>query len=135
MNNPETVSEAYVKWLEDQNIATFNVDLFLNQVNDKAPDTCYWVKTSGGNTVRVLATGEKVKQYAIETDYRSMSGKEVERKLFALEELLNTPGCFELEGFEVYNISASQYPNDADLDNEDRRQGFVLANIQIYKKG
>lgn len=134
MNNPETVSESFIKFLEDQSIATFGVDLFLSQVPDDAPDTCYWILTSGGATIQKLKTGEKVKQYFTSINYRSDKAKNIERDLFNLEELLNCAECVQLEGFEVIEIEATQFPSDEDLDNEDRRVGLLQANIKIKKE-
>ncbi len=133
MNNPETVSESFIKYLEDQSIATFGTDLYANQVPDDAPDVCYWVITSGGSTIQTLGTGERVKQYFVSVYYRSNSGRDVEKKLFTLEELLNCSDCVELEGFEILNMQASQYPSDIDLDNEERRLGLLQATVQLYK--
>lgn len=130
----ETVSDAFVEFLQNQGIATLDVDIYISQVPDDAPDTTYWITTSGGNTVLKLVTGEKVKQYFISVFYRSTSAREIERKLFNLEELLNCAECVTLTGFEVYEIGATQFPSDQDLDSEDRRVGFLQANIKIYKK-
>jgi hypothetical protein len=134
MNNPETVSEAFIKFLEDQAIATFGTNLFLSQVPLTAPDTCYWVLTNGGAIIQRLSTGEKVKQYFVSVYHRSPKAKNLERDLFSLEELLNCVNCVQLEGFEVLEIEATQFPSDDDLDNEDRRVGLLQANIKIYKK-
>jgi hypothetical protein len=134
MINPETVSEAFIKWLEDENIGTFDTDIYLNQVPLKAPDTCYWIITSGGDVIQKLRTGEKVKQYFILVNYRSPKGKLVEKNLFKLEELLNCAECITLEGFEVLEVEATQFPSDSDLDDETRRVGLLQANIKIYKK-
>lgn len=134
MIDVQTVSEAFIKFLEDEGIATFETDIFLNQVPDTAPDTCYWIITSGGSPIQRLQSGEKVKQYFVSVNYRSNKNKNVERKLFELEVLLNSPDCLELEGFEVIRVEATQFPSDQDLDNEERRVGFIQANIQIYKK-
>lgn len=130
-----TVSESFIAWLETTSLdATFGTNLYLGQVPDDAPDTCFWVITSGGNPISKNRTGEKVKQYFISVYYRSTSTKAVERKLFELEELLNCANCVELENFETLEIEASQFPTDTDFDNEERRVGFVQANIKIYKK-
>lgn len=134
MNNPETVSESFIQWLEDENIGTFNTDLYLSQVPDTAPDACYWVLTSGGGAIQKLQTGEKVKQYFMSVYYRSNKAKDVERNLFKLEELLNCNDCINLEGFEVVEVEATQFPSDTDIDNEERRVGLLQANIKIYKK-
>ena len=134
MNNPETVTEAFIQWLEQEGIGTFGTDIYSPQIPEDAPDAAYWLQTAGGGVVLTLATGEKVKQYFVTINYRSRKGKEVERKLFDLENLINKPQCLKLTGFEVYEVSATQFPVDNDLDDEDRRIGFVQANIQIYKK-
>ena len=134
MNNPETVSESFIKWLEDENIGTFGTDIYLSQVPEEAPDTCYWVITNGGSPISKNRTGERVKQYFTSIYYRSTKAKTVERNLFALENLINAPGCLQLEGFEVIEFEASQFPQDDDIDNEQLRVGLLQVNIQIYKK-
>lgn len=134
MIDPKTVSEAFVKFLEERSIGTYSTDLFISQVPIDAPDTCYWIVTSGGATIQKLKTGEKVKQYFITINYRSDKAKNIERDLFDLEELLNCQECVELEGFEVVEVEANQFPSDADIDNTDRRVGLLQANIKIYKK-
>src|SRR6266699_6883176 len=116
MVNPETVSESFILWLENQNVATFNDDLYLNQVPDSAQDKCFWVITSGGGTVQKLKTGERMQQYFISLYYRSSSGRDVERTLSAVAELVDTPTCFQLEGFETIEADATQYPSDNDVD-------------------
>lgn len=134
MNNPETVTESFIKWLEDESIATFDQDLFFSQVPDKAPDACYWVLTNGGATIQKLPTGEKVKQYFVSVYRRSKSARQVERDLFKIEGLLNCNDCINLDGFEVVEVEVTQYPSDSDIDNEELRIGLLQANIKIYKK-
>jgi len=134
MINPETVSESFVAWLETQNIGVFNTDLYLNQVPDEAPDRCFWVLTSGGAPLQKNRTGEKIQQYFCSVYFRSNKGKEVEKELFKLEQLLNQSGCLQLDGFETIEVEANQYPSDTDFDSEDRRVGMLQANIKIYKK-
>lgn len=133
MNNPETVSESFIKWLEDENIGTFGTDIYLSQVPLDAPNTCYWVLTNGGSPISKNRTGEKIKQYFVSVYYRSTKSKDVERNLFTLEGLINAPGCLQLEGFEVIEIESSQFPSDTDIDNEQLRVGLLQATIQIYK--
>lgn len=133
MNNPETVSESFIKWLEDNSVAAFGIDLYLSQVPLEAPDKCYWVLTNGGSPISNNGTGEKVKQYFVSVYLRSNKAKDVERDLFALENLINAPGCLQLEGFEVIEIEATTYPTDVDLDNEQLRVGMLQVNIQVYK--
>lgn len=128
-----TISEAFMEFLEAQEIGTRGVDLFLNQVDQKAPDNCWWVVTSGGAPIMKLRTGEKVKQYFISINHRNLSGEQLEKKLFALEELLNSSHCVQLTGFEVVEVEAQGFPSDEDLSSEERRIGFLQANIKIYK--
>lgn len=130
----QTVTEAFVSWLQTENIATLNEDLYISQVPDTAPDTTYWIVTAGGSPISKLGTGEQIKQYFLSVYYRSLSSRDVGRKLFRLEELLNCASCVELPNYEVYEISAQQFPTDTDVDNEERRVGFLQANIKIYKK-
>ena len=132
--NVDTISESFCEFLENEGVAVRNTDLFLNQVPEDAPDATYWVTSSGGNPIMKLRTGEKVKQYFVDIYYRSTSGKDVEKNLFALEELLNCTACVSLTGFEVIEIEAQTFSQDADMDNEERRIGFLQANIKIYKK-
>jgi hypothetical protein len=131
----KTVSEAFIEFLQNKGIATFGTDLFLNQVPSSlaTQDSLYWIITSGGGPIQTLRTGEKVKQYYISVYYRSRSNKDVEHKLFELEELLNCTECVQLTGFDVIYISAEQFPSDTDLDDEERRVGFLQATIRVYK--
>lgn len=132
--NPETVSESFINYLEAQGYGTWGTSLFLGKVPQDAPDTCYWVITSGGDPIQKLRSGETVKQYFVAVNFRSTKSKDVERNLFKLEELLNCESCVDLQGFEVLEIEASGFPVDTDLDNEERDTGFVQANIKTYKK-
>jgi hypothetical protein len=130
----DTVSEAFIQFLQDQGFGTFGTDLYLGQVPDDAQDVVYWVVTTGGSPIQKLRSGEKVKQYFITVNYRGNQTKEVEKKLFELEELLNCTECVNLEDFDVIEIEATQFPTDVDMDSEERRVGFVQANVKLYKR-
>lgn len=132
--NVETISEAFVEYLENEGVGTFGQNIFISQVPDSAPDQTFWTVTSGGTPIAKMRTGEQMKQYFILLYYRSPSAKDVERTLFRLEEKLNCASCVELTGFEVYDIECSQFPVDNDIDDESRKVGFLQANIKIYKK-
>lgn len=134
ITNIETVTEAFVEFLETEGYGVFNADLFLGQVPLSAPDEAFWVISSGGNPIQKLATGEMLKQYFISVYYRSRSKEDVEKKMFALEELLNCAPCVQLTGFEVHEITAQNFGSDEDLDDARRRVGMLQANIKIYKK-
>lgn len=129
---PETVSEAFIKWMEDNGYGTYNTDIFLNQIDDDAPDNAWRLTTGGGDVTARLVTAQNRKQYITQVFYRNTSGKAVERRLFELETQLNTPECFTVDGFEVYSIESTM-TEDADKDVENRRQGLLTVTIEIYK--
>lgn len=131
----QTVSEAFVEWLQDNGYGVFGQNLFLGQVPQDAPDAVFWVITSGGSPIQKLPSGGAVKQYFISLYYRDDREVNIERTLFAIEELLNCSSCINLTGLQVYDVQSSQFPTDQDIDKEERRIGFLQANIKIYKNG
>lgn len=136
MTDPETLSEAFVKFLEENDIATFGQDLFMNKVpsSKKTLKSVYWILTSGGNPIGKSVTGETKQLFAITINYRDRKSRDVERKLFQLSEFLQTPGCVQLDGFETIDISVAQFPAQDDQDAEGRSMGILRVNIQIYKR-
>ena len=137
MTNPETLSEAFIKFLEEKDIATFGQDLFLNEVpssNDTQTESVYWILTSGGNPISKLRTGELVRMHAITINFRAIKNEDVEKKLHRLAELLQQPDCIQLDGFETIDVSVSQFPAQEDLDIENRKRGMLRLTIQTYKR-
>ena len=137
MTNPETLSEAFIKFLEEKDIATFGQDLFLNEVpssNDTQTESVYWIRTSGGNPISKLRTGELVRMHAITINFRAIKNEDVEKKLHRLAELLQQPDCIQLDGFETIDVSVSQFPAQEDLDIENRKRGMLRLTIQTYKR-
>ena len=137
MTNPETLSEAFIKFLEEKDIATFGQDLFLNEVpssNDTQTESVYWILTSGGNPISKLRTGELVRMHAITINFRAIKNEDVEKKLHRLAELLQQPDCIQLDGFETIDVSVSQFPAQEDLDIENRNRGMLRLTIQTYKR-
>jgi hypothetical protein len=136
IQNVETLSQAFVEFLEEKDVATFGQDLYINRVPDstKTQDSIYWILTSGGAPISKLRTGEVLKLHAISIYYRSNSNEDVERTLHKLEQLLSCANCLQLTGFEVVDLEISQYPATQDLDSEDREVGLLQINIKTYKK-
>ena len=134
MIDTQTVGEAFIKFLEDKNIATFNEDLFLNQLPQDAPDEAWLVIVSGGSPELVTADGGMIKVYTFNVYRRSLVGKEVERELFSLEEDLNCTPCVNLEGFETIYSRATNFAQDIDLENTNRRIGLLQAQIRLFKE-
>lgn len=129
-----TVGEAFVKFLQDKGIGTFNEDLYLNQLPQDAPDNSWLVVVGGGNPDVVTLDGGMVKVYTLNIYHRSLVGKEVERELFSLEEDLNCTSCVNLEGFETIYSRATNFAQDEDFDNENRRIGLLQATIRLFKQ-
>lgn len=134
MIDAQTVGEAFVKFLETQIDATFGTDLFLGEVPLDAPDKAWLVLVSGGSPERVTVDGGMLKLYTFNIYHRSLAGKEIERELFSLEELLNCSTCVNLEGFETIYSRATQFSQDTDLANEQRRIGTLQAQVRLYKQ-
>jgi hypothetical protein len=134
---PTTVSESFVKWMEDNSYGAFGESIFLNQIpdfdaNQQPIDNAFWVITAGGDVRSNLVTAQNIKQYSIQVFCRNVSSEEVEHKLYQLETQVNTRGSFTIDGFEIYSIESSM-SNDNDMDAENRRQGSLVVGIEIYK--
>lgn len=131
MMTPTTVSESFIKWMEDNGYGTFGTDIFLNQIPENAPDNAFWVVTAGGDVTSRLVTPQSIQQFSTQIFYRNVSGAEVEHKLFGLNQKVNARGSFEIDGFDLYVIEATM-PEDNDRDAENRRQAALVVSIQIY---
>lgn len=134
MIDAQTVGEAFVKFLEEKIPATFGEDLFLGEIPLDAGDSVWLVLVSGGDPEMVTADGGMLKRYTFNIYHRSLAGKEIERKLFSLEEILNCSTCVNLEGFETIYSRATQFSQDIDLTNEQRRIGTLQAQVRLYKQ-
>lgn len=134
MIDTQTVGEAFIKFLEENDIGTFNQDLYLGMLPLDAPDEAWLVVVTGGSPELVTADGGMMKLYTFSIYRRSLAGKEIERSLFSLEEKLNCSTCVNLEGFETIYSRATQFAQDMDLENENRRIGLLQAQIRLYKE-
>ena len=134
MIDTQTVGEAFVKFLEDKGFGTFGTDLYLGQLPLDAPDEAWLVIVTGGSPDMVTADGGMLKIYTFNIYRRSLAGKEIERSLFSLEEKLNCSTCVNLEGFETIYSRATQFAQDMDLENENRRIGLLQAQVRLYKE-
>lgn len=134
MIDTQTVGEAFIKFLETEGIGTFNTDLYLGQLPLKAPDEAWLVVVAGGSPELVTADGGMLKVYTFNIYRRSLAGKEIERSLFGLEEKLNCSTCVNLDGFETIYSRATQFAQDTDLENENRRIGVLQAQVRLYKQ-
>lgn len=134
MIDTQTVGEAFVKFLEFKGIGSFGVDLFLGDIPLEAPDDAWLVVVGGGNPEMVTLDHAMIKVYTFNIYHRSLAGKEIERTLFSLEEDLNDANCVQLEGFETIYSRATQFAQDIDFENEDRRIGLLQAQVKLFKQ-
>lgn len=134
MMDIQTVGEAFVAFLEDKGIGTFGTDLFLGELPLEAPDDAWLVVVGGGNPEVVTLDGGMIKLYTFNIYHRSLAGKEIERELFSLEEDLNCDTCVNLEGFETIYSRATNFSQDIDLTNENRRIGLLQAQVRLFKE-
>ena len=131
--NTKTVGESFVKFLQSKGYGTFGVDLFLGELPIEAPDKAWLVVVSGGNPELVTLDGGMMKIYTFNVYRRALAGKEIEHDLFSLEEKLNCAECVDLDGFGLIYTRATQFSQDIDLENENRRIGLVQAQMRLYK--
>lgn len=134
MMDIKTVGEAFIKFLENKNVGSFGIDLFLGELPLEAPDDAWLVVVSGGNPDTVTLDGSMIKVYTLNIYHRSLAGKEIERTLFSLEEDLNCATCVNLDGFETIYSRATQFAQDIDLENENRRIGLLQAQVRLFKQ-
>lgn len=134
MIDTQTVGEAFVKFLEDKDIGTFGEDLYLGELPLSAPDDSWLVVVSGGNPDLVTADGSMIKLYTFNIYHRSLAGKDIERSLFSLEEELNCTTCVNLDGFETIYSRATNFAQDIDLENDQRRIGLLQAQVRLFKQ-
>lgn len=130
----QTVGEAFIKFLQDKGIGTFGTDLFLGELPLEAPDDAWLVTVGGGNPELVTVDGSMLKLYTFNIYHRSTAGKEIERELFSLEESLNCATCINLQGFETIYSRATNFAQDVDLENENRRIGLLQAQVRLFKQ-
>lgn len=130
----QTVGEAFVDFLQDKGVGTFGTDLFLGELPLSAPDNSWLVIVGGGNPETVTIDGSMIKLYTFNIYHRSLAGKEIERELFSLEEELNCANCVNLDGFETIYSRATNFAQDIDLENENRRIGLLQAQVRLFKQ-
>lgn len=131
-----TISESFIKLLENKGCGVFGQNIFLYRVPNslKTPTELFYVIPSGGSIINSSPTGEKIKRYQFLIYFRSNSAERVDKVLNSLEEDLNCAGCVQLENFELMDIQTSMFPADQDADSENRMVGMIQVQVQVYKK-
>lgn len=126
------IARSFCTYLQDQGYGTFGTNLFIGSIPLTAPDSCYMVKSAGGNNNTRLSTGEKVKDYTLTVYYRSRDAEEVYEVMQALEELCNSNQCATLGGYVLIGMEALLFPADNDIDDEERLIGVLEVQITTY---
>lgn len=122
----------FVTFMEDYSLGVFGDDIFVGGVPLDAPDSAWWVTSSGGNSAIKSVDGGKVKEYRLNVYYRSIGQNEVYGTLQDFEDLINTGACYEIGSYETVEVEATAYPADQDLDIEERAVGLVEVTIRVY---
>ena len=130
-----TLSQSFVKFLEDKGYVMFGQNIYLYRVpNSKKTETeVLWLIPMGGYPSSRNKTGEMIKAYQIQIYYRSNSAKKVDEVLNDLEQTLNCSSWVDLENFELVSIGATQLPADQDIDSENRMVGTISCQLEVYK--
>lgn len=130
-----TIAKAFVEFLEEKGFGTFGQNIFLYRVPNslKTNTDLFWVIPSGGYKTSTNKTGEAIKAYQFLIYFRSIKAQKVDEVLSGMEEMLNCLSCVKLEGFELVDMSATQFPVDQDLDAENRMVGMIQVQLSVYK--
>lgn len=131
MNLPE----AFVGYLESLGIGTYGQDIFIGQApsSNNVQDNIWWLVASGGTPAIRLMSGETVKDYQVDVFYRNRDYKAVYDAMESLETSINCDGCTQLTGYETFDMQATTFPIDQDLDSEDRSIGLIQASLKVYQ--
>jgi hypothetical protein len=134
MNN---IAKSFAGYMQDTlALGTEGNDIRIGHApsDEKAPDALWWIKTSGGNKIARLTTGESVKNYNISIYRRNHDYQALYNEMQSLEEQMNTASLIpNLTGYVVLRAEATNFPIDDDLDAEDRKIGLLQITIQVYK--
>lgn len=130
-----TISQSFVKLLENKGYGVFGQNIFLYRVPNslKTPTELFYIIPSGGTPTGNYPDGTKRKLYQFLVYFRSNSAKRVDEVLSMMEEEMNCAGCATLEGYEVISLNTSQFPADQDADSENRMVGLLQIQLEVYK--
>lgn len=130
MNN---LAYSFALWLQENEFGIINQNLYIGGAPQDAPDACYWITASGGAPVKRNPTGGMQKNYEVQVFYRDTDEEVVYDIMAQLELILNSKQCIDLDGYTTIQISATVFPTDQDVDNNDRSIGTLHATILAYQ--
>lgn len=126
------IAESFANYLATQLSLTLGDDLYIGGVPVEAPDECWWLVAGGGGSITKHATGEKQKNYIVTVYHRAFSAKTVLDNLQALEVIINSGQCTQLDGYNTVEMEATIFPTDQDIDNQELTIGLVQIAITTY---
>lgn len=130
-----TILDSFAEYLDNLGIATLGQDLFIGEApsSKQVSDSIWWIIDTGGNNLINLSTGEQVKNHRISIYHRGTNYQTVKDNIHDAEELINSDGCTQLNGYETLDIELASFPIDNDIDAEDRKIGLLQINLKTYK--
>ena len=126
------IAKSFASYLQAEAYGTEGVNLFVGSAPKDAPDTCMWVVKSGGDNVSSNITGERQKRYQLNVYFRSADPEDVNDNLEELETEINADACTQLSGYDTIEMEALLFPEDQDIDDEERTVGMMQVNIYVY---
>ncbi len=134
MNDPKTIAQSLIKFLEDENIAVFGTNLYYGKVPDskKVPEEIYWIEPLVTSTRKHNVTGEDTLRCPYLIYFRSTSVQSVDEHIFELTRLFVSSHCSNLEGFKTIDIALRTGQQSLFFDNEGRAIGSVIATVTVY---
>lgn len=131
MNTP---GKAVIKFMEENNFGVFGDNLYYGRVpgSISTKNKIYWIVPSAGSPTRKNVTGEITKMYPFYIYYRTDSVKDLEEKLFELDQTITSQRCYNLDGFQTVDFLVFSSASEPMQDSENRDYGFLVINVQIH---
>lgn len=129
------ITDSFIKFLQEQGFGVLGQNIFIYRVPNslKTPTDLFWIIPSGGYIVQKNRTGESTRAYQFLVYYRSVSSRKVDTVLSTMADVLSCSNCVELEGFNLIDMSVTQFPTEQDLDAENRMVGMIQVQLQVHK--
>lgn len=125
------IARDLAQFLEDNGFGVFGTDLFIGGAPVKV-STCYWITSAGGTNKQKNVTNNKLKNYTLSIFYRNTDAETVYENMQALEELINSDACTQLDNYDTIEMETILFPADQDIDVQDRTVGLLEVTITTH---
>lgn len=125
-----TIGVELSAFLCEQFDLSFGENFFYTRVPDVAGPV-YWLTLINSVVNRNFKTKQKIKEYSFVLNYRDISSRIVDEKIFEIETILNRLTCTQFENFELYELSTSNLGTYEDNDVEGRFKGSIQIVVKI----